>query len=48
MGRFRVQVQEDKSGVSPTWHHFGGKHEWSKPRDEAQRRAGVLENHFKR
>ena len=32
--------------MSPTWHHFGGKHQWFEPRSEAQRRAHVLDNHF--
>jgi hypothetical protein len=36
------------SEVSPTWHHFGKKHEWFKPRHEAPRRAHVLENCFGR
>lgn len=36
------------SEVSPTWHHFGEKHEWFKPRHEAPRRAHVLENCFGR
>ena len=56
---FRQESKTEKrqSEVFPTWHHClfiyfswwgGGRYDWSKPRNEAQKRAQVLENHFGR
>ncbi len=48
-----LRVQDQKSGkikAKPTWHHFGGKINWFRPKEgrkkktQAQKRAHDLEN----